>query len=644
MKVTVFSKPAVRIMASLLLVCLVVNGSVATPALSSRIAVDQARTTPQEQVLTAGDLEAFTDELITRQLDEYHIAGAIVSIVMDGRIALAKGYGFANVENQIPASADETIFRIGSTSKLFTWTAIMQLVERGKIDLNADVNNYLSDFQIPATFSEPITMLDLMSHSAGFEERTTGTESPIPGEAISLHDYLARYMPDRVRPAGELSTYSNYGAALAGYIVEAVSGLPFEQYIETYIFAPLSMAHSTFRQPLPAELANHLAKSYSYTGEFVEGSFTYPNLLPAATMSSTAHDMANFILAHLQNGRIGDSQILKPETVSLMHTHLFSNDERLDGYAYGFIEETVNGKRILWHGGDIENWHSVLALVPDENLGFFVNYNSDEGLPAVSEFYYAILNAYLPGQKTSAPAPAEILPAAPFNLAGEYRSTRSVYNHVERISSFPGKGNFQILLTPDQSISIAGQTFYEIEPSVYSTQDGTVTLVFHQEGKSVDMHSSGNPLFAYERLSWYETSIFNLVVFIACYMLLMTVILASLIGIFLRNRGSRGGSRLPRVARIWAFLISASFLLVPLAVTLYMKADFKSPFPIYMVIVLAIILVTSILVVGPVIFTLMAWLRRYWSFAGRLHYTLITVAMLGMVWLMYYWRLLGFKY
>jgi CubicO group peptidase (beta-lactamase class C family) len=644
MKVTVFSIPAVRIMASVLIVCLVVNGFVATPALASRISVDQARSYPQGQVLTATDLEAFTDELISRQMDEYHIAGASITIVQDGKIELAKGYGYANVEKQIPVSPEETIFRIGSTSKLFTWTAVMQLAEQGKIDLNADINTYLPDFQIPATYPKPITMLNLLSHTAGFEERATGTESSSLSEMISLHDYLATYMPDRVRPPGELSSYSNYGAALAGYIVEVVSGMPFEQYVETYIFAPLSMNDSTFRQPLPAELANHLAKSYSYTGEFVEGSFAYPNLLPAATMSSTAHDMANFILAHLQRGRLGDNQILKPETASLMHTHLFSSDERLDGYAYGFIEETVNGKRTLWHAGDIGNWHSMLAIVPDENLGFFVGYNSNGGISAVNEFYYAILNLFFPAQKANDPLPAAISSEARVDIAGEYRSTRSIYNHVDRVMTFPGKGNFQILQNSDNTITISGQTFSEIEPLVYASLDGAATLVFHTVGKSVQMYQSGNPLFAYERVSWYETSTFNLLVFIASYILLLTAILVPFIRIFLHSRSSRGESNLPRVARIWTFLVSASFLLVPLAIIFYLKTDLKSAFPIYMVIALAILLVTSILVTGPVIFTLLAWVRRYWSLAGRLHYTLITVAMLGMVWLLYYWRLLGFRY
>ncbi|MBP1702722.1 MAG: FmtA-like protein [Chloroflexi bacterium] len=647
MKNTLTSKPYFRVIILLLLISQVVlTGFVSAQGPISSTPIVSKATRTQESDLNSSDLEAFTDSVIEKQLEDYHIAGAIVSIVRDAQIEVAKGYGFANVERQIPVSPAETLFRIGSISKLFTWTAVMQLVERGKIDLNADVNTYLTDFQIPATFPKPITMLNLMSHSAGFEERATGIEAPAPEQMISLHDCLARYMPDRVRPAGELISYSNYGAALAGYIVEAVSGVPFEQYIEKNIFTPLSMTHSSFWQPLHPDLNGHLANSYSYKGGFVPGSFSYVNLRPAGAMTSTANDMANFMIAHIQEGRFENNQILRPETALQMHTRLFSNDDRLDGNAYGFFEETVNSRRVLWHGGDIGNWHSMLAIIPEENLGFFVSYSSIEGIKAVPEFYYALLNALYPDQEAIDPTSAQSSNADVIDIAGEYRSTRSVYNHIERILSFPGNGNFRIAVNPDRTLSILRQTFYETEPLVYASQDGTDTLVFHQaaSGDSTHMQFNSIPLFAYERISWYETSRFNLLIFSACYMLLLTVILAAFIGIFKRRKGVKGESGLPGIARIWAFIISVVFLLVPAAIGIYAILDFKFAFPFYMITTLAIIFAACVMVVGPVIFTILAWVRRFWDFPGRLHYTLITIAMLDMVWLMYYWRLLGFRY
>jgi CubicO group peptidase (beta-lactamase class C family) len=594
----------------------------------------------------AGALETFTDATIQDQLEEYHIAGAEVSIVQHGKIELAKGYGYADVPTQLPVNPDETIFRIGSTSKLFIWTAVMQLAEQGKIDLSADINTYLPDFQIPATYPDPITMLNLLSHNSGFEERATGTEAINPDQIISLHGYLARYMPDRVRPAGEMTAYSNYGAALAGYIVEAVSGLPFEQYIQTKIFQPLSMNHSTFSQPLPSPLDAHLAVSYSYDGQFIPGSFTYVSPYPAASMSTTARDMANFMIAHLQDGQFEKNQILKPETVQLMHSHLFTNDDRLDGVAYGFFEETINGERILWHSGDIGNWHSILAIIPAQNLGFFVGFNSNEGFPAVNEFYYAFMNTFFPAENISDPPVVEGTLNNPNDLVGSYRSTRSIFNHVERIAQFPGITSIQVTVNPDKSLSISGASFYEKGFLAYTSQDGTNTLIFHQDGNGriTHMQFNGNPLSVYERVSWYETPAFNLLAFVVCLVLLLTALLAAIIGIFKRHHSVVSKSRLPGLARIWALALSTIFLVLPLVVNIYTTSNFKTAFPFYMVVTLIVILLASILVIGPVAFTILAWTRRYWSVAGRIHYTLVTLAMVGMVWLTYYWRLLGFRY
>ena len=115
-------------------------------------------------------MEAFLDKLLGREMEKHHIAGAAVSVVKDGKLFFAKGYGYADLENGIPVDPEQTIFRIGSVAKLFTWTAVMQLVEQGKLDLDADINTYL-DFRIPDTYPQPITLKHLLTHTSGFEDR-----------------------------------------------------------------------------------------------------------------------------------------------------------------------------------------------------------------------------------------------------------------------------------------------------------------------------------------------------------------------------------------------------------------------------------------------------------------------------------------
>jgi CubicO group peptidase (beta-lactamase class C family) len=332
-----------------------------------------AKTPSGVHELTASDVEAFLDGIVPLQLERDDIAGATIAIVKDGKLLFAKGYGYSDYEKKKPVSAEETLFRPGSVSKLFTWTAVMQLVEQGKLDLDRDVNDYI-DFKIPEAFGKPITLKNLLTHTPGFEEQvkdlfTVGSESP------NLGSYLKTHIPARIYPPGTVPAYSNYGASLAGYIVERVSGRPFNDYVEENIFKPLGMDHSTFRQPLPPTLAPFMSSGYQLASDEAKP-FEVVVPFPAGSLSSTAADMARFMIAHLQGGQLGNTHILRPDTAQLMHSRLFALDPAANAMAYGFYEESRNGHRIIGHGGDTLYFHSDLHLIPDAGVGFFVSHNS----------------------------------------------------------------------------------------------------------------------------------------------------------------------------------------------------------------------------------------------------------------------------
>ncbi len=192
-------------------------------------------------LIDSRELETFVDTEISSELTESGVPGAAIVIVKNGTLLLAKGYGTMDKENNRPVVVNQTLFRVASVTKLFTWTAVMQLVEQGKLSLDADVNTYLKTFQIPNTYPQPITLANLMSHNAGFESDEALGYVPNASDLLPLGDYVARYIPARIRPPGEVSVYSNYGASLAGYIIEQTSGLSFEEYVETKILEPLGM-------------------------------------------------------------------------------------------------------------------------------------------------------------------------------------------------------------------------------------------------------------------------------------------------------------------------------------------------------------------------------------------------------------------
>jgi CubicO group peptidase (beta-lactamase class C family) len=324
--------------------------------------------------LTAADANAWLDGYVPYALATGDIAGAEVAIVKDGAVVTERGYGFSDVEKRTPVDPKVTMFRPGSVSKLIVWTAVMQQVEAGKIDLDADINKYL-DFQVTGMGGKAITMRNLMQHTAGFEEHAKGVISA-SNDLPTFEKMLKVKVPARIFPPGSTPAYSNYGASLAGYIVERVSGEPFDAYLEKHIFQPLDMSHSSFRQPLPAALEPFMAKGYRVASGEAEP-FEYVGPRPAGSMSASAEDMAHFMIAHLQDGEYHGNRILSTATAELMHNSPYADGiGPLNRMELGFFETNINGREVIAHLGDTEWFHTSLHLFLKENAGLYASFSS----------------------------------------------------------------------------------------------------------------------------------------------------------------------------------------------------------------------------------------------------------------------------
>jgi len=355
---------------------------------------------PANPSLTREDLEAWLDGFIPYAINKGNVAGAIVVVVKDGQVLLQKGYGYADVEKKTPVDPAETLFRPGSVSKLFTWTAVMQQVERGKLDLDADVNQYL-DFKIPpGPDGEPLRLRDIMTHTPGFEEAVKELISEDESRIRPLGDTVKAWVPHRIFKAGTTPAYSNYATALAGYIVERSSGQSFDDYLDQNIFHPLGMEHASFRQPLPAKLKPLVAQGYENATGKPKG-YEYINLAPAGALAASGADMARFMIAHLQNGAYGDARILSEETAKKMHGTPLTIITGVNRMLLGFYETDTNGHRIISHGGDTQYFHSDLHLYVDDGVGYFISFNSagKEGAvgPIREAFYRYFADRYFPG-------------------------------------------------------------------------------------------------------------------------------------------------------------------------------------------------------------------------------------------------------
>jgi CubicO group peptidase (beta-lactamase class C family) len=466
-------------------------------------------------VLTRQDFETFLDALIPSQLQNRNLAGAVVSVVKDGQVLFAKGYGYADVAAKKPVLADQTLFRPGSISKLFTATAVMQLVEQGKLELDRDVNDYL-DFTIPKTYPEPVTLRRLLTHTAGFEETLKNLFVTHESDMKPLRTYLVEEMPQRIFPPGKVPSYSNYGFTLAGYIVERVSGEKFERYIDNHILKPLRMTNSAFDQPLPPQLAAQMSKGYLSASKKPRD-FEFVQAAPAGALTTTAADMTRFMLAFLEDGAVDEVSILKPETVRQMETRQFELHPMLNGLGITFFEYSMDPVRIIGHGGDTVYFHSDMVLVPDAHVGYFISYNTlGKNIGGGrGEVLRAFANRYFPSPgEPKGDVDPNMVKSDGRAVSGVYQVTRRGETTFLKLLALLDQ--FSVSSDEDGVLKIEGmknqrgelKQWHEIAPLVYREIDGWEKIGFRRDPSGAVREMLPFPaIYEGQRVPWYASKI-----------------------------------------------------------------------------------------------------------------------------------------
>ncbi|WP_158206796.1 serine hydrolase domain-containing protein [Pseudoduganella flava] len=532
----------------------------ATPAPARKPEEQAAPPAVTTHALEAGDLEAWLDGLVPYALKTGDIAGLSLVVVKDGKVLLQKGYGYADVAAKVKMDPEQSLVRPGSTSKLFTWTAVMQLVEQGKIDLDRNVNDYL-DFRIEEKFGKKITMRDLMNHRAGFEEGLKDLLSYDPSSAPSTERYLKDHPRPMLFAPGTVPGYSNYGVALAGYIVQRVSGEPFEAYVDRHIFQPLGMRHSTFVQPPPKNLPGFLSKGYPVASQ-PPSPFELVITAPAGALTTTAADMARFMLAHLQQGSVDGRQILKPETTTLMHSPTGTADPGFAVMAHGFFSFPQNGHRVIGHGGDTIVHHTEMNLLPDDGVGIFFSYNSrgkeDAVYAARQELFDGFMNRYFPAPRAPEPQTLASAAADAQRIAGRYESSRRVEHGF--LTALYLLNQAVVTANPDGTITAPGltgepETYREIGPQLWRKVDGADMLALKEQGGVKTIVASNNPVSVLQEARFVRSAPLNLTVLLFSTLVLAGTLLAWPLGALLRraDRATSGATpehrRLRRILR-----------------------------------------------------------------------------------------------
>jgi CubicO group peptidase (beta-lactamase class C family) len=610
----------------------------------------QAQQPRAQQPLDPIAMQAFFDKYLAAQMEANHVAGAVVTVVKDDHVLFSKGYGYANVAEKTPVDPGKTVFILGSLSKLLTWTAVMQLVEQGKLNLDADVNTYL-DFKIPNTYPEPVTLNRLMAHNAGFEEHKFGQMAPSAAQMTPLGEWLKTHIPARVRPPGQYSAYENYGAALAGYIVARVSGVSYDEYVEKNILMPLGMTQTTSRQPIPPGLEANMSQGYA----FVDGAYqpqpdfnVAANVVPAAAFRASANDMARFMLAHLNDGH----GILQPATAQLMHRQSFTHDPQVNGMAHGFWEMNMNGQNIIGHAGSHFIFSSCLMLFPEQKLGVFIAVNSQGGMAFVggqnyTNFEQAFLDQFFPQNLPALTPPPDFARRAG-RFSGSYSLT------MGRAETTPEKLSVMLVAAEVQTDSnglvvpmLGNAHFVEVKPLVFRQMDDDTLLVFKEDGSGniTQAFLGPNPQSALIKNRWFETPAFNLALLGLWFLLFLSFEIAAGVRLYRQRKQARPivATRLERAAQGFAGLTGFLGLLTlagAFATAFNLYGLYTGNLPLWSLVQVLAILVAGLTLSMP-IFTVLVWLRGLWGVLRCLHYTLVTLGAVGLVWFMAFSNILG---
>jgi CubicO group peptidase (beta-lactamase class C family) len=628
----------------------------AVPVTAAGSRQSSATPPPSTHPLEKADLEAFFDGLVPLQMERSDVAGATVLVMKDGKELLKKGYGYSDITKKSPVDPDTSMFRLASISKLFTWVSVMQLSEQGKLDIDADVNKYL-DFEIDPAFGKPITLRNLMTHTGGFEEVVHDIIFVNPKKAHSLRDFMIQNQPRRMYPPGEIPAYSNYGVGLAGYIVERVSAEPFEQYVSEHIFLPLGMKHSSFNEPMTAELAPYVSDGYRATTEKPAIGFEIFNPAPAGGISSAAGDMGKFALALLNGGELDGHRILKTETRDAMWTRQFGPSDSLPPQCMGFYQTWRNNLHFIGHDGDLIAFHSMFLLEPTQKLVVFVSYNSAGSAQRNrAELLDGFADRYFPAY--TPPALQSIPTKQLKDIAGNFQSTRRADSTKLAIGNPAGQSIFSVdkdgVLTIDTAKDLRGHTrkWKPIGKDLWQVEGEQARLFAIRDSSGNIARLAVNfPGVQLQRVPWYEHKSFVGISLAISLLILLPVVATSLIRFFRRLFFRKRPKWNPQPGTLWVTLGPrlAAFTWIIVAIWLAaLAANLQSEaLPSFPVIQRYFSLINwfSLLAVFFSIFALAAgvriWQRPDVRTISCVKFSLVAAACVFLTWYSIHWNLIG---
>ena len=604
----------------------------------------------QAHSLVKEDLEAFFDGIVPLQLERNDVAGATVLVMRGSETLLLKGYGFRDLKKKQAVDPTATIFRLASISKLFTWTAAMQLAEQGKLDLDAGVQRYV-DFPINA--GDRLTLRNLMTHTSGYEETVRNIIATDPKMYANLREYLVQNQPHRLFPPGTIPGYSNYSVGLGSYIVQRVSGERFEDYVAAHIFAPLGMTHSTFLQPPPKELAELPSEGYRASTKKPAIGFELFSPAGAGGLSSSAADMGRFGQMLLNGGELDGQRILKHATLDEMWRPQFRASEQLPPIGLGFYQVWRNELKWIGHQGDLVAFHSLFFVEPEQKLVLFISYNSaGSSRKTRAELVEAFSDRYFPRelhQTFLTPAKNSLK-----DIEGTYQSTRRADSTVLRLFALLGQSHASVdkdgVLHVDSMKDLRGHPFdwKPIGPDLWQQvgDQGKLFAIRGADGK-IERLAGAFAAGQMQRVPWYES---DHAVFIAlgfCALVAVCVLFNVLLRLarrflLLSSQPIAPADRIPLTA--WCKTAAIYWLVTLITLGLFFGLFDEDSLPPtsawekYFLIGDILLVIAVLLSLGTVVSALRVWRLASVSPVSRIKFTLVAFACLYFSWFAIHWH------
>ena len=585
-------------------------------------------------------LRLFLDSVMRAAMARVESPGAALSLVMGDKIVVLRGYGFADNAGQVPVDPARHMFRIGSITKTFTATGIMQLYDRGLIDLDENVNTYLRAFKLPDTYAEPITIRQLLQHTSGIDNDYTGIGLRSHEDHVPLGEYFAAHVPARIRPPGRVIVYTNRATMLLGHVIEAVSGQSYEDYLHERLFMPLEMTRSVFAPP--PELRDDLVMKTPRTPfHALPDDLVDTNTRPSSDLATTALDVAHYMIAHLSEGVFKNSRILAPGTAAAMQIECYQHHPRhRAGRCLGWGSSRTNRQRIIGHGGMHQSFRSSLFLLPDHGVGLFV---AGRGARTIAQGVFGqLLTRYFPSDAESNGSPAPGVVTRAEDLVGSYRVLGQVSLATFEKLLYLRAPEPKVRISDDGALVFGDDRFIEAEPLVFDAESSRNVLVFKEDDRGRVTYATFGGT-AFRKLRWYETRGVLVATAGVCLLILASAAIGWPLGALARRTKRAEAPGLVRVAAILGWIaavlwITASVGLVAVKIT-NIETFFYGLSPVARL-PFALARVATVDTLAFVIVTGMLWWHGVGSIPGRAYYTIVVLAALALIPWMRYWHVL----